>query len=104
MTIQYITNGNEDGSVIGAASTDKIGFYGATPVVQQSLVTTVATTATTTATVTITQTSAWGFGSSTAQEALVAQVYANADQLNTVSARLNTLITQLRALGLQASA
>ena len=34
MAIQQICDGNPDGSVVGQATTDKLGFFGATPVVQ----------------------------------------------------------------------
>jgi hypothetical protein len=49
--IQQITTGQPDGAKIGAAATDKLGFYGATPVVQQT--TNVAATDLATATVAI---------------------------------------------------
>lgn len=42
MTIRYLTDGNDDGTVIGRAATgDKIGFFGASVVNQQSFVTAV---------------------------------------------------------------
>lgn len=41
MTTRYLTDKNPDGSVIGQDATDKVGFFGATPVVQQSFVTAV---------------------------------------------------------------
>lgn len=52
---EYVDYGCPDGAIFGRASTEKIGFYGTTPVVQpssasQAAVTgTVTTTATTTA-------------------------------------------------------
>lgn len=36
MAVTYIGDSNPDGSLMGAESTDKIGFLGATPVTQQS--------------------------------------------------------------------
>lgn len=36
-TIDYIGDNGPDGSVIAKASTNKIGFYGATPVARQSV-------------------------------------------------------------------
>jgi hypothetical protein len=36
-TYNYLTNGQDDGNVIGASATEKVGFFGATPVVQQSI-------------------------------------------------------------------
>ena len=43
-TYQQITQGFPDGTQIGDAATDKIGFYGATPVVQRATATTHTTT------------------------------------------------------------
>lgn len=34
MAVQQLHDGNDEGVQIGAAATDKVGFYGATPVVQ----------------------------------------------------------------------
>jgi hypothetical protein len=49
MAIQYVTNHNPDGSLIGQSATDKIGFYGLTTPIVQPTITAVATvTATTT--------------------------------------------------------
>lgn len=36
MTVQHITDGNDDGSTMGQSASDKISFHGATPVVQQA--------------------------------------------------------------------
>ena len=46
MAVHYLGDNNPDGMVLGLTSTEKVGFFGATPVVQQS-VTAPATTATT---------------------------------------------------------
>jgi len=46
MAVHYLGDNGPDGTVLGLSSTEKIGFFGATPVVQQS-VTAPATTATT---------------------------------------------------------
>lgn len=35
MSYNYVTNGDEDGSMVGRTAQDKIGFYGATPLAQQ---------------------------------------------------------------------
>lgn len=35
-TYQYVSGGYPDGAVIGASATEKIGFYGATPIAQRS--------------------------------------------------------------------
>jgi hypothetical protein len=47
MAVHYLGDNGSDGVVLGTASTEKIGFFGATPVVQQS-VTAPSTTSTTT--------------------------------------------------------
>ena len=36
MAVQQLSNGNDDGAVLGQ-SADKIGFYGAVPIAQQVL-------------------------------------------------------------------
>lgn len=51
MSVEYVGTGEDDGTVLGRDSTtDKVGFYGATPVVQPSATaqSAVATTAITT--------------------------------------------------------
>lgn len=41
---EYVGDGRPDGTVIGQDATEKIGFYGATPVVQRATATTHTTT------------------------------------------------------------
>jgi hypothetical protein len=49
MAVEYLGSGNDDGVLLGRATTDKIGFYGlATPIVQGSAVTALVTTPTAT--------------------------------------------------------
>ena len=69
MPIKYITDGDSDGSVMGRTSTEKIGFFGATPIVKTSVTDYTTTTAST-------STSPWGYGSSTQATALNAAVVA----------------------------
>ena len=38
-TIQQVTYNSPDGAVMGASATEKIGFYGATPIVQRAAAT-----------------------------------------------------------------
>lgn len=38
MASQQLHDGNDEGTVIGQAATDKIGFYGATPVDQPAAI------------------------------------------------------------------
>lgn len=46
---EYVGDGRPDGTVVGRASTELIGFYGTTPIVQATVAATTTTTATTTA-------------------------------------------------------
>lgn len=48
MPLKQLSDGGSDGTKLGQSATDKIGFYGATPVVQGAAVTTLATTPTAT--------------------------------------------------------
>lgn len=47
MTIRHLTDLNDDGTLFGQSSTDKIGFYGLTTPIARPSVTAVVTTATT---------------------------------------------------------
>lgn len=49
MATTNVGDGNPDGNVLGSGASDKIGFHGATPIVQASVAATTTTTATTTA-------------------------------------------------------
>jgi hypothetical protein len=47
--VEYVGDGRPAGTVVGYDATEKVGFFGATPVIQQTATTTmVASTATTT--------------------------------------------------------
>lgn len=52
MAVEYLDKGNDDGTCLGQSATEKISFYGATPIVQRSgaAQAAVATTAATTTT------------------------------------------------------
>lgn len=81
---ERLDSGMVDGCLIGGASTDKIGFYGlTTPIVQPSAVTSVTTTAATSTT------NAYG--------------YTTAAQADAIVTAVNAIITNLAALGLQAT-
>jgi len=60
MGVKYIGDYGSDGACLGRAATDKIGFYGTTPAVRQS----VSDTAITTAAITTT-TNSHGFADTT---------------------------------------
>lgn len=47
MAVRQISDGNDDGTVLGQSATDKIGFFGATPVAKQTVGAAVASTAAT---------------------------------------------------------
>lgn len=48
MAVEQLTSGNDDGSQVGRSATEKIGFWGATAVVQQAITAVATATATTT--------------------------------------------------------
>lgn len=50
MAVQQLSNGGSDGTSMGASASEKISFYGVTPVVQAATFTAVTTTASTTTT------------------------------------------------------
>ena len=62
---KQISDYNEDGTVVGQAAADLVGFFGVTPVVQQSVGTLIATTGAVFA-----SSGVWGFTSSTQANAL----------------------------------
>jgi UDP-N-acetyl-D-mannosaminuronic acid transferase (WecB/TagA/CpsF family) len=84
MAVQYIGDYGPDGTCLGRAAADKIGFYGTTPAVQASAITTVTTTAATSTTL------AYGFTTSTQADGLVTAV--------------NAIIAALAGIGVTAAA
>ncbi|MHA1555094.1 MAG: hypothetical protein ACTSU0_11885 [Alphaproteobacteria bacterium] len=48
MAINYLGDNNPDGSCLGSASTEKIGFFGTTPIVRTAITAVGTATATTT--------------------------------------------------------
>jgi len=63
---EWIGNGSDDGILIGSSATEKIGFYGFTPIIQRSGATQG------TFTTGMTQSTGYGFLTSTAADAAVA--------------------------------
>ena len=49
MAVEYLGTGNDDGVSFGKTTTQKISFYGVTPIAQATVAATTTTTATTTA-------------------------------------------------------
>uniref|UniRef100_A0A6H1ZE94 Uncharacterized protein n=1 Tax=viral metagenome TaxID=1070528 RepID=A0A6H1ZE94_9ZZZZ len=81
MSVDYIGNGNDDGTNFGQSATDKIGFYGlTTPIVQPILTAAVSTAAVSLA--------GYGYPTSAIAEHVVEAV--------------NLIMTRLKALGLMA--
>lgn len=92
-TYERLDYGSADGSQWGGASTDKIAFYGATPVAKTNVANT-ATTALATATISQVGTSGkWAFSTSTAALAYVTRI-------KQMQVDVKNLITQLDTLGL----
>lgn len=104
----FIGDNRPDGAMIGAqATTDKVGFFGTTPVVQptsssQGSVTATATTAmSTTLTTKAANTNAvFGFASSTVGKEIVKSVSEQQVDLAASVLLLNQMRTELVALGL----
>lgn len=72
MAVVHLSDGTTDGTVLGQDTSDKISFYGITPVVQQAVAAAAATTvavSTTTGSIT-----SWGFAGSTQANAIVTLV------------------------------
>lgn len=44
MTIKYLSDGGADGTVVGQSATDKIGFYGKTPIARATVTMTTSDT------------------------------------------------------------
>jgi hypothetical protein len=97
---------SDGGYTVGQSATDLIGFYGATPLAQQSgsgqaAVTITATTALATATISQVATSGkWAFASSTVALAYVARIKQMQVDIEAVGVLLNQLRSDIVDLGL----
>jgi len=85
MASKQLSDARTDGVLVGQSTTDLVGFYGTTPIVQRSG-SAQAAVATSTITTAATTTSPWGFATSTQADAIAAQVVL-----------LRTLTNELRA-------
>ena len=85
MTVQYVDNGNPDGAVLGQDATEKIAFYGKTPVVQPTSASQAAVAATVVTTASTTTTPA-GYATTT-----------QATNIATIVDATRTLVNQLRS-------
>lgn len=94
-TYKQLSDGNPDGTILGQSASDLIGFYGTTPAAQPAhtadLATFVSTIAVSTAAAGV-----WGFQTSTTLKAL-------GTNLKNVQTTVNTILANLRTLGLKAS-
>lgn len=86
MAVEYLGTGNDDGVILGRSATDKVSFYGGTPVVQQTLTTTAMTTMATTA---ATSTSPFGFTEAQAN-AVITAINAHAAKIDSIVSILDT--------------
>jgi hypothetical protein len=97
--VRELGDQGSDGTRLGATAAEKIAFHGATPVVQQTALTTAETTITNAGTASdyaiqaLTSSTPFGFANQAEGETLVEVV------LN-IQARQNELETKLQALGL----
>ena len=82
MAVQQVGTNSPDGTIFGLTATEKIAFFGGTPVVQQTAATAVVTTAA------VSTSTNWGFSSS--------------GQANAIVAAANAINTALTNLGLVA--
>lgn len=82
MAATQLSNGSSEGHVLGQSASDKIGFHGATPVVQAGTIAAVATTG-------ATNSSPYGFAEA---------------QANAIVANLNAIRTALINKGIIAAA
>lgn len=69
-TLEQVTYNSPDGATIGASPTEKVSFYGETPVVQAASVASVTTTAATSTT------NAYGYTTAAQADAIVTAVNA----------------------------
>lgn len=92
-TYERLDYGSSDGSQWGGASTDKLGFYGATPVVKTAVSATAVTAVATTVISQVATSGKWAFSTSTAAAALVTRV-------RQLQVDVEGLITQLNTIGI----
>lgn len=69
--VRQLSDGNSQGTSLGQSSTDKISFYNATPIAQQSVVGSVNVTAA----VVSSAASTWSFASSQQANAIAAAIF-----------------------------
>lgn len=104
-TYERLDYGSADGSQWGGAATDKLGCYGATPVVQPSTISGVTTAEITSVTTTAatSTTNAWGYSTSTQADAIVTAVNALIVRAGVLTTQGNAATAALISLGLIAA-
>jgi hypothetical protein len=96
MAVEQLSKYNGDGTVLGQAAADKIGFYGlATPIVQPTMTETALTALTSTAVLSAAYTGMWAWSSSTVGKAYIKRT-------RQMQADLKTLMAKIEALNLVA--
>lgn len=91
--INYLSDGRPDGAMLGNATSDKVGFYGSTPVAKTAVTATAVTAVATTVISQVATSGKWAFSTSTAATALVTRV-------RQLQVDVEALITQLNTLGI----
>lgn len=90
---EKVVDASGSGFVVGNSTTEKIAFYGSTPVVKTAVSATAVTAVATTAFSQVATSGKWGFQTSTAAIALVTRV-------RQLQVDVEGLITQLNTLGI----
>lgn len=84
---EQVTYNSDDGAQVARTSTDKIGFWGATPVAQQAVATATQTTVTTTG---ATSTTPFGYTTSTQANDIITQLNAAKVDIAAIKTALST--------------
>jgi hypothetical protein len=101
MAVEYIGGNAPDGMSFGSATTEKLSFYGVTPVTQQSSGSAVGTTNASAVSVTAsTTTTPYGYATSTQADAIPVAINLLVTRTAEIIATVNSIRTALRANGL----
>ena len=74
--VRQLSDGNSQGTVLGQSASDRIGFYGATPVARQSVTQTASTVLATSASGALESSTAYGTSSEAQMNAIVTAINA----------------------------
>lgn len=91
--IKQLSDGRPDGTCLGQDSTDKVAFFGSTPVAKTSVAATAVTAVATTTISQVATSGKWAFATSTAAIALVTRT-------RQLQVDVEGLILQLNTLGI----